>query len=111
MDLAEELKFPLPKSYHQLIFTKAKKGVNIKRLGFGRVKDFNSLDKNFSIIKNLFFVYAGSLKNYQRMLIVDRKQAIFKVGNQVVFTDFQPLVLSLVKFFLKNCDIKGGKYE
>lgn len=99
MDLTEEIKTPLPQDYHQLISSKAKRGIKIKRLGFGRAKDFEDLSKQYPKIKNLYFIFAGARKNYQRMLVIDRKEAIFKVENQVIFSKFEPLVLSLVKFF------------
>lgn len=95
MDVDEELRSPLPHAYHRLIARKVGEGIVVKRFGFGSKQSFAKLTKKYTGIR---FIYAGSMRNYQRMLVVDRKKALFALGGIVYMTDFVPLIESLVKY-------------
>lgn len=103
MDVDEELRFPLPQSYHQLLIQKAREGVRIVRYGYGSKVASEEIKR---LHANITYIYNGQIKNYQRMLVVDGK-ALFKLGNQVYYTEFKPLAQSLVKY----AEIKYNKEE
>ena len=107
MLMAEELKSPLPKSYHDLILKKTRKDhVLVNRIGFGKESEFKKLSKIFDYKSKLFnFFYLKNIKLYQRMLIRDKKEAIFALNlnkNKKVYfySNYQPLVESLVAYFV-----------
>jgi len=97
MDMGEEIRSPLPKRYHDLLLRKAKEGMTVKRFGFGSSMMYVKLAKKYVGIK---FFYGGRVSSYQRMLIVDQKRAMFGVGGLIFYTDFPPLVDSLVKYII-----------
>lgn len=119
MLMTEELKSPLSKSYHDLVLRKVKKDrVLVRRIGFGSQIEFKKLSKIFNYRSRLFkFCYLSDVKLYQRMLIRDKKEAIFafKLGQarRIYFhTSYQPLVEALVAYFvylLKRVYIKEEK--
>jgi len=95
MDMVEEIAQPLPKKYHRNLVFLVKKGIKINRYAFGPKKLLKIIKGKYSEI-NLH--YGGSLKNYQRMLIVDKNKGLFALGNQVFYTSFEPLVNSLLNY-------------
>ena len=95
MDMTREIKSPLPVKYHRLIAHKASEGMVIKRLGFGPKRAFTMLVKQNAGIR---FVYAGEMNAYQRLLIVDRRRGMFGLGETIFYTEFVPLIDSLVKY-------------
>ena len=54
MLLSEEIKNPLPNSYHALLQKKVQQGVLVKRLGFGTKEEYNQIS----------FMYKFNSKNY-----------------------------------------------
>lgn len=95
MDVGEEYANPLPKSYHNLLARKTREGIAVIRYGFGSTRICKMVKKNY---KEIPFVYAGTLKRYQRMLIIDGKRAMFVLEGIIFYTEFVPLVNSLVKY-------------
>ncbi len=95
MDMKEELIHPLPVSYHVLLEKQAKKGVRVVRYGFGTKREYICLKPQVS---NIQFVYAGSLSFYQRMIVIDGKKALFRLGDHVYYTEFPDLAACLVKY-------------
>lgn len=93
MNLEEEMKRPLPKTYHNALAKLAKKEVIITRYGFGSKRLFNNLKKKY---KGVVMYYGGSLNKYQRMLIIDKKKGLFALNDNVYFTSFSPLIKSLM---------------
>lgn len=95
MDVDEELKYPLPKEYHALIEQQANKRRVVRRYGFGSKSAFNKMEREHTGVLSF---YVGRRRQYQRMLVIDRKKGLFVVGGQVFFTDFAPLAASLVNY-------------
>jgi len=95
MDMKEEIAHPLPQAYHRLLTKKAEKGIHVVRYGFGGKRAFNKLKKQYSGID---FIYGGSISNYKRMLIVDRRVGFFRVGKNVYKTKFRLLLYALVAY-------------
>lgn len=95
MDVDEEYVSPLPNQYHELLNLKGTKGVKIVRYGYGNKRSFTAIKKRYS---NMQFLYKGSFMHYQRMLVTDRKKALFRLGQIVYFSDFNPLIDALIHF-------------
>lgn len=94
MDVDEELKKPLPVLYHLLISKKVNQGIFVLRYGFGSKESFEKLKK---LYQKIDFIFIKSKSDYMRMLVVDRKIALFKMES-VYISEFQPLVNSLVSY-------------
>lgn len=95
MKMQSEVDHPLPKKYHNLITQLAKHNISINRYMFGEKKLFNKLRGRFD---GVHIHYGGEMELYQRMLIVDKKKGLFALNNKVFFTDFKPLIKSLLKY-------------
>jgi hypothetical protein len=95
MDMNEEIHLPLPPAYHRLIVRKSKEGISVKRFGFGSKQAFAKLAKHYPGVQ---FVYAGEMNMYQRLLLIDRKRAMFGLAGTFFYTEFVPLIESLVKY-------------
>ncbi|MEK7569704.1 MAG: hypothetical protein AAB500_02355 [Patescibacteria group bacterium] len=81
MDIAEELKNPLPKKYFSLLYKKHKEGIKIKRVIFGSTKQYKHLLKE-AVDKNLFFIGKHTKStNYKRMILIDRSKLFFSRGH------------------------------
>lgn len=91
--LADELATRLPFSYHQLLKAKANDGVQITRIGFGSEEDALKFDYIYTLgSSNYFFVSNPNVGQYQRMIIIDRKNLFFRVGDTFVHSNHRPLV-------------------
>lgn len=100
MLLEEEIAKPLPRIYCLLIEQKLRKGVIVKRLGFGKKRDFHRIvKKSPKKYDNFTFKHISETKSYQRMLIIDKKRALLGLSGNFYYTGFQPLVVALVKYF------------
>ncbi len=95
MDVDDEVRAPLPTQYHTLLETKARRGVKITRYGFGSKRGFHALQHEGSFVH---FLYAGSIRRYQRMLVIDNKRGLFKIADIVCYTEFTPLITALVDY-------------
>jgi hypothetical protein len=95
MNVDEEYSHPLPESYHNLLAKKVGNGIMVTRYGFGSIRVFKKLQSHYPVIR---FLYVGKIDSYQRMLITDKKRGMFAVGNKFFYTDFVPLIESLVKY-------------
>ncbi|MEX2007331.1 MAG: hypothetical protein WD992_01020 [Candidatus Levyibacteriota bacterium] len=108
MLLQEEIENPLPSSYHALLQKRAKKGVKIKRLGFGSKVDYNLVKNKLSMpARNYQFRYVPSISTYQRLLIIDRKILFFGIDGVFFQSSYKPLVKVFVDYFTKV--FKKGK--
>lgn len=99
LDLAEELRNPLPKKYFSLLHTKHKQGVKIERIIFDSEKQYRLLLKEFED-KNLFFT--GKLtksKNYKRMIMIDRTKIFFRDKTKFYFTSDNKYIKKYKKYF------------
>ena len=78
MDIAEELRHPLPIKYFSLLHKKHKEGIKIKRIIFSSIMQYKSfIDKMRD--QNLFFIGKHTKsKNYKRMILIDRTQLFFQ---------------------------------
>lgn len=98
MDIAEELVSPLPAPYYKSLKEAKARGVSIIRLGFGQLNDFQFLLNSMDRSTFTDFVYGGHIERYQRMLIIDGKKGLCGIGDQVIFSEFPPFIVSLVKY-------------
>lgn len=96
MLLSEEIRDPLPKSYHELLIKRTKEGIVLKRLGFGTKEEYNQIKKRYTFKKNYNFSVCTNVKKYQRMIVVDKKTLYF--GSNGVF--FKSTHGPLVEVFL-----------
>lgn len=95
MNVDEEVAHPLPQFYHDLLTKKVYEGIRVTRYGFGSIRMFKKLKRRYPVIG---FLYAGSLKHYQRMLIVDKKHGMFGLGGKIFYTEYASLALHFVKY-------------
>jgi hypothetical protein len=95
MDMQEEIDSPLPKTYHDLIEQKAKRGIQIHRYMYGKKTIFNKMMKLYKGVK---IYYGGTLNNYQRMLIIDKRIGMFGLNGSIYITQFDPLIKSLLDY-------------
>ena len=102
MNLDEEISNPLPQIYLNKLQYKSNRGIHIVRLGFGKKQNFKKLYEQKPKFNNFKFIFAGSLKNYLRMIVVYREKAIFKLEDKVFYTDYKPLINSLIQLFNDN---------
>ena len=103
MLLREEVLRPLPYSYHSLIKNKVKKKVLLKRLGFGKIEDYNIVKKREdSLSKNYIFKFTTREQEYQRLIIIDRKKIFFGKDGMFFKSEYEPLIKVFLKYFLDN---------
>lgn len=77
MELAEEIKYPLPKKYFLLLGKKLDDGVAIKRLAFGAKTDFIVIRNKLAIKNRNYQMRLAKTREYKRMLLIDRKYLFF----------------------------------
>ena len=82
MNLAEEIKTPLPLEYFFLLEKKIKEGVKITRLAFGEPSELKIFNKKHKIKSKNYRCFLSTTKNYKRMLMVDGKHLLFAIGVQ-----------------------------
>lgn len=108
MLLSEEIVLPLPSSYHALLRRKVKNGISLKRLGFGTKGDYNAIREKYVIdSKRYTFRYTKSVKDYQRLIIVDGSSLFFGVNGLFFQSTYRPLVTVFSQYFLQF--FKEGK--
>ncbi|MFH0773777.1 MAG: hypothetical protein V1922_05705 [bacterium] len=95
MDMQGEIDSPLPKTYHNLIEQKAKQGIQMYRYTYGKKTLFNKIKSSYKGVK---MYYCGTMNNYQRMLIIDKKIGMFGLNGNIYFTRFEPLIKSLLDY-------------
>jgi hypothetical protein len=95
MDMQGEIDFPLPKKYHDLIEQKARQGTQIYRFAYGKKTLFN---KMMTLYKGVKMYYGGDMNTYQRMLVIDKKIAMFGLNGNIYVTQFGPLIKSLLDY-------------
>ncbi|PIV09846.1 hypothetical protein COS31_00465 [Candidatus Roizmanbacteria bacterium CG02_land_8_20_14_3_00_36_15] len=95
MDMSDEINSPLPKQYHKQLRFNLKRGIKINRYVYGSKKLIKKIKNLYPEIKIHF---GGKIILYQRMLIIDKRLGIFSLNNKVFFTNFEPLVKSLLKY-------------
>lgn len=95
MDMVEESRNPLPQTYHRLVSLKAAGGISVIRYGYGPKTLFRQLSKTFA---DIHFRYGGSLSGYQRMLLVDKRYGLFRIGDRIYYTTVTELVSALRVF-------------
>ena len=108
MLLYEEIQSPLPASYFQLFEKKRKEGVVIKRLGFGKKQDCDTLKERIGTVKeNYSFRYYTHTDKYQRLILIDRKILFFGVAKHFFQSTYKPMIELFLQYFLKY--FKKGK--
>jgi len=95
MDMSDEINSPLPKQYYKQLRFNLKRGIKINRYVYGSKKLIKKIKNLYPEIKIHF---GGKIILYQRMLIIDKRLGIFSLNNKVFFTNFEPLVKSLLKY-------------
>jgi len=95
MDVAEELRNSLPDEYHKRLTNLLKKGIKISRYVFGPKNLFKIIKNKYPMINTY---YSGEINKYQRMLIIDKEKGLFAVNEKVFFTEFKPLIKSLLEY-------------
>lgn len=99
LDLAEELRNPLPKKYFSLLHKKHKQGIKIKRTIFGSAKQYKLLLEE---IKDKKLFLTGKLtksKNYKRMILIDRTKLFFRDKAKFYFTSDDKYIKEYKKYF------------
>jgi sugar-specific transcriptional regulator TrmB len=95
MNMEEELVNPLPQKYHGLLKKLVKKNIKISRYTYG---DKKLVSKIKDLYPQINIIYSGNLNKYQRMLIIDRNYGLFSINGKVFFTNFKPLIKSLLEY-------------
>lgn len=81
MDLAEEVKKPLPLEYFSLLRRKIETGVKVTRLAFGSIADFRIFSQKHNITDENYECILVKSRNYKRMLLIDGKKLLFAVDD------------------------------
>lgn len=80
------------KRYFETLKSKVAAGVSIHRYCFDQAV-VDSVDEN-----GVVQIQVPSRRCYQRVLIVDRSQAMFKAGENFFYTEFKPLVEAFIQY-------------
>lgn len=103
MLMSEEIAQPLPKSYRNLLKEKVKKGIVLQRLGFGSEEEYNSVKTLYPIVSGKYtFRYLKNISEYQRLIVIDKKQLVFGVDGIFMRSEYQPLILVFIDYFFKH---------
>lgn len=103
MLLKDEIKNPLPNSYFILMQNKVKKGIVLKRLGFGRKEYYNQIkDKHKFDNKNYKFRYIVNESKYQRMILIDRRKLFFSIEDLYFSSPYEPFMKVFLDYFYQN---------
>ena len=101
MLLSEDIKQPLSPSYHNLLRQKLKKGVVIKRLGFGSEDEYNKVNTLLPMSsKGYTFRYIKDISMYQRFILIDKSYLFFGTNGVFMQSTYKPLISVFVKYFL-----------
>lgn len=95
MDMQEEEARPLPVAYHRRIGALVRRGIRVRRYGYGTKRQFARLAGGY---RNITFRFGGSMTRYQRMLIVDGEAGLFRIAGHVYYTSYAPLLTALRAF-------------
>ena len=95
MNMADELTNPLPAIYHRKLLKLIQKNIKIDRIVFGPKKLFKKITDKYPEIN---IKYGGDLNKYQRFLIIDKKMGIFSLNGHVFFSQYEPLIKSLLEY-------------
>lgn len=101
MDLAEEIRNPLPRGYFFLLQKKMKEGVRVKRLAFGNAEDFRIFQRRNRIRNRNYLCRLTSDQDYRRMLLVDRRELMFAVEQRKIRHFFRTTRPKEVRRYLK----------
>ncbi len=100
MLLSEEIKNPLPKSYHKLLQKKVQQGILVKRLGFGTKEEYNQINFMYKFnSKNYIFKYETDINYYQRLIIIDGKLLFFGVEDMFFQSSYKQLIEAFLSYF------------
>lgn len=86
--------------YFSAVENAIKNGVKFKRYCFGQ-RPAERVDS-----RGVQQFYAGTQKYYQRVLIIDRTTAMFKLGENFYYTEYQPLVIALTQYVTQGSDVR-----
>lgn len=99
MLMSDELGKPLPESYHRLLQKKTEEGIYLNRLGFGTKEEYNQINKNYTFTKNYKLVCVSDLKEYQRLIIIDREIVFFAIENRFFKSTYSPIIRAFLDYF------------
>jgi len=100
MLLSEEIKNPLPKSYHKLLQKKVQQGILVKRLGFGTKEEYNQINFMYKFnSKNYIFKYETGINYYQRLIIIDGKLLFFGIDDMFFQSSYRGLIKAFLSYF------------
>lgn len=106
MDLMEEIKNPLPKSYFLLLQKKIDDGITIKRLAFGTKAEFMAIKKRHAIKDPRYQMRLAKTRMYKRMILIDRQSLFFAMGDaekrKFFFASDPPLIKKFSRYFMKG---------
>lgn len=85
--------------YNSVLETLIKEQKNITRYYFGSYKTF--MEKSHQT-KGITWCYAGPMTMYQRAIIIDKRQAFFKIGNEFATSTHQGMI-EILKNYLESC--------
>lgn len=102
MLLSEEITNALPKSYYDLLKSKLKKGILLKRLGFGNREDYNIINTRLGFLENYKSRYLIDINKYQRMVIIDKKILFLGVDNNFLKSEYRKLIKVFENYFRTN---------
>lgn len=91
--------------YFELLRDLQANGIIIRRYYFGNKESFKT-EQNLH--PNISYAFAGSMENYQRAIIIDGKQAFFKIGKQFAFSENAELIKTLENYLEQCCLNSAG---
>lgn len=87
--------------YYKALAAFLGRGGQIVRYYFGSKERFEKCRKSNPSVT---YIYAGSMEEYQRAVIVDGKKSMAKIGRQFVFSE-NPQWINLLRVYFENCRI------
>lgn len=81
--------------YYQSLEERILNGIRVSRYYFGNHKNYTH---EKAVYKNINYIYAGSTESYQRCIIIDNKKMLFKLEDSFYYSEFKPLIESLLKY-------------
>jgi hypothetical protein len=102
MLLSEEKMNPLSAQYHTLLQRKVKKGIQLKRLGFGSVRDYKEQLDKYTFTGFYDFRYHDMISAYQRMILIDEKVLFFGINNLFFTTENKDIIKGFKDYFVTH---------
>lgn len=105
LEVTEEIRSPLPKSYFLLLSKKKKEGLKINRVVFGSKKVYYTYLKDHKLKKIPFNGKHTVSKNYKRMIMIDGAKLFFSrkiSGKNKFYFTVNPIIVQDYKRYFKK---------